>query len=221
VPHFAPARTLTVLAWLSVVLHVVGLVFAYFGMRPGTPLVPLPQRLEYLAGAPLVWSLGWAVWMLCAGTAVAFLAALVARLGDGADLARLGLTVAVAAAAFDICCDSIYIVMLPALAAAQPPSEGLFLAVERLTGLASLAVANGGYSVGTLLIALALRGRKGLVPGTMAVGYGVAGSGLLLAAAGFKGIPWHAEWATPPTIGLYCVWVLLVARSFERGGGPS
>jgi hypothetical protein len=206
---------------LNVVLHIVALVFAYFGMRPGSPLVPLPQRLEYLAQAPPGWSLGWATWMLCGGALVAFLAALVQRLGERADLARLGLTVAIVAAAFDLCCDSVYIVEFPALAATQPPSENLFLVVERVTGLASLVIANGGYSVATLLIALALRGRKGLVPGAVAVGYGVAGFGLLLAAAGFTGVPWHAEWATPPTIGLYCVWVPLVARSFERGGGPS
>ena len=214
-------RALTVLARLNVVLHVVALVFAYFGMRPGSPLVGLPGRLEYLAGAPLGWSLGWTTWMLCAGALIAFMAVLVHRLDERADLARLGLTVAVAAAAFDLGCDAIYIVVFPALAAAQPAPQDLFLVIERLTGLASLVIANGGYSVGTLLITLALRGRKGLVSGTVAAGYGVAGFGLLLAAAGFTGVPWHAEWATPPTIGLYCAWVLLVARSFEPGGGPS
>jgi hypothetical protein len=211
-------RTLTALAWLNVVLHVAGLVFAYFGMRPGSPLVPLPQRLGYLAGAPPGWTLGWATWMLCGVALVAFLAVLVGRLGERADLARLGLTVAVVAAGFDLCCDSIFIVAFPALAAARPAYESLFLIVERVTGLVSLVIANGGYSVAVLLIALALRGRTGLVPGTIVVGYGVAGFGLLLAAAGFTGVPWHAAWATPPTIGLYCVWVLLVARSFERGG---
>jgi len=215
-------RALTVLAWLNVVVHAVGLAFAYFGMRPGSPLVGLPQRLEYLAGAPLGWTLGWATWMLCGAALVAFFAALALRLGERADLARLGLTVAVVAAGFDISCDSVYIVVFPTLAAAsRSGSETLFLLAERVTGLVSLVVANGGYSIGTLLLTLALRGRPGLVPGTVAAGYGVAGFGLLLAAAGFTGVPWHAEWATPPTIGLYCVWVLLVARSVERDGGPS
>ena len=46
----------------------------------------------------------------------------------------------------------------------------------------------------------------------------VTGFGLLLSAAGFTGVPWHAMWATPPTIGLFCVWVLLVARSLEPAG---
>ncbi len=213
---------LTALAWLNVVLHVLALAFAYFGLRPGSPLAPLPGRLEYLAGSPPGWSLGWASWMLCAAALVAFLAALPPRLGERADLARLGLTVAVAAAAFDLCCDALYIAVFPALAAeARHSSPDVFLVVERLTGVASLIIANGGYSVAALLMTLALRGRNGLVRGTAAAGYGVAGFGLVLAAAGFTGLPWHAEWATPPTILLYCAWVLLVARSFERVGGPS
>jgi hypothetical protein len=108
---------LTVLAWLNVVLHVIALVFALFGMRPGRPLVPLPERLHYLAGAPLSWSLGWATWMLCSAALVAFLAVLAHRLGECAVVARLGLTVAVAPAAFDVFCDTVYILILPDLAA--------------------------------------------------------------------------------------------------------
>ena len=41
----APAvNTLTVLAWLNVCLHAAGLALAAVGMRPGTPLVSLPER---------------------------------------------------------------------------------------------------------------------------------------------------------------------------------
>jgi hypothetical protein len=202
-----------VLAWVNVVVHVVALVLAQFAMRPGSPLVPLPERLQYLAAAPLGWSLGWATWMLCSAALIAFLAALVQRLPAPAALARVGLMIAVAAAAFDIYCDSVYILILPDLAA-RPQSDGIFELVERLTGIGSLVVANGGYSVAILLAAPALRGSAA------ALGYAVAAFGLLLAAAGFTGVPWHAEWLTPPTIGLYCVWVVVVARSLESGGEP-
>jgi hypothetical protein len=198
---------------LNVILHVIALVFALFGMRPGSPLVPLPERLDYLAGAPLGWSLGWATWMLCGAALLAFLAVLVGRLGEHAALARLALMLAVAAASFDLFCDSVFIVVLPALAGAPAPSEELFRTIERLTGIGSLVIANGGYSIAILLVTRALRGPAALL------GYAVGGFGLLLAAAGFTGVPWHAEWATPPTIGLYCVWVVIVARTFEPGGG--
>src|SRR4029453_17451630 len=69
-------RTLTFTAWLNVGLHLLGLALAMTGMRPGTPLVPAPERVAYLAARPLLWSLGWATWMLCALALVAFLAAL-------------------------------------------------------------------------------------------------------------------------------------------------
>ncbi len=210
----APGRLLTVLAWANVVLHGIALAFAALGMRPGSPLVPLAERLRYLAVTPLGWSLGWGTWMLCSAALVAYLAVLVHRLGERAVLGRLGLMIAVAAAAFDIYCDTVYIVIFPDLAA-RSPSGIPFTLVERLTGIGSLVIANGGYSIAILLLAPALRGYAA------GLGYAVAGFGLLLAAAGFTGVPWHAEWATPPTIGLYCVWVVVVARSLESRWGPS
>ena len=70
-----------------------------------------------------------------------FLAALTRRLGEGADLARLGLVIAVVGAAFDLFCDSVYIVVLPMIASWRPPPEALFLVVERVTGIASLVIA--------------------------------------------------------------------------------
>jgi hypothetical protein len=207
--------SLTGLAWVNVALHVVALVLAVVGMRPGTPLVPLPERLHYLARAPLGWTAGWVAWMFCAVVLVAFLAAVTRRLGERAFLARLGLTVAVVGAAFDLFCDAVYVLVFPMLASGTPVPESLFVVLERITGIASLVIANGAYSVAILLVTLELQARPDLTPFTVEVGYAVAGFGFLLAAAGFTGVPWHVEWATGPTIGLFCVWVLLVARSLR------
>jgi hypothetical protein len=196
-------------------LHGLALTFAAFGMRPGTPLVSLPERLTYLASFPVGWSLGWGVWMLCAVALVAFFAVLAHHLHERADLARLAVMIAIGGGAFDLFCDTIYIALFPFVASWQPPSEILFLTVERLTAAGSLVVANGLYSIATLLATAALRGRPEIASAPIVVGYGVFGFGMLLAAAGFTGVPWHAEWATGPTIGLYCVWVILVARCFD------
>lgn len=210
------------LAWLNVVLHLVALALAAVGMRPGSPLVPLDVRLSYLAGRPLGWTFGWIVWMGCAVALIAFLAVLTYRLGEQARLAQLGLMIAVIGAAFDWCCDSIYLLVFPTLASQQPTAEVLFLTVERVTGIASLVIANGAYSVAILLLTLVLQDRPELARLTIGLGYAVAGSGLLLAGAGFTGVPWHAAWATPPTVGLFCLWVVLVARSLESiGKSPS
>jgi hypothetical protein len=207
---------LTVLAWLNVGLHVAALAVAAVGMAPGSPLAPLPERLKYLAAAPPGWTLGWASWMGCAVLLVAFLVAVSRRLGDGADLARLGVTIAVVGAAFDLFCDTVYIVVQPTLAAGRP--ESLFLTVERLTGIGSLVIANGAYSIAVALVSVALRHRPGVGPLPVGLGYAVCLCGLVLAGAGFTGVPEHALWATPPTIGLFCVWCVLVARSLDSEG---
>jgi len=215
------SRSLIGLAWLNVFVHVTALVLAAIGMRPGTPLVPLSERLSYLAGRPAGWTLGWVIWMGCAMALVAFLAALTHRLGEDARLAQLGLMIAVAGAAFDLMCDSVYIVVLPMLASRWPESEVVFLTVERVTGIGSLVIANGAYSISVFLFARALHDRPGLTRFTTGVGYAVAGFGLLLATAGFTGIAWHAEWATPPVIGLFCLWVVFVAHSIEPARNAS
>lgn len=212
-------RLLAALAWLNVGLHVAGLLLAAAFIRPGSPLTPLPDRLRYLAAAPPGWAAAWGVWMGCAVAMVAFTAAVATHLAPRAELARLAVTVAVTAAGFDAFCDVAFITTFPMLAASSTTTNQLFPIVERLVGATSLVVANGLYSVSTLLTTLALRGRPGLAPGAVPVGSAVFAAGMLLAAAGFTGMPEHALWATGPTIGLYCVWVLLVARSLAAGGG--
>jgi hypothetical protein len=209
-------RPLTALAVVNVVLHAAGLAAAAVGMRPGTPLAPLDERLDYLASAPIGWTGGWAVWMLCAAILIAFVFAVARRLDR--PLASLALTLTAAGAAVDLACDAVFLAGFPYVASLRPAPVTLFLAVERLVGIASLTAANGLYSVSTLLLTLSLRTQPRLLPGTLALGYGVFACGMLLAAAGFTGVPSHAEWATPPTIGLYCAWALLVAHSLERPG---
>jgi hypothetical protein len=216
-PTIPDGRSLIVLAWANVLLHVAGMTLAALGMSPGTPLAPLPERMAYLAATPVAWTLGWVSWMLCALLLVAFLAVLVQRLGDDAALARFALMIAIAGLPIDLFCDAVFIFGLPMIAAWQPPAEPLFLVVERVTGVGSLVIANGAYSVAILLVSRVLQDRASIGLGTVMLGYAVGVGGLLLVAAGFTGVPWHAQWATPPTIGLFCVWVVLVARSVERG----
>jgi hypothetical protein len=207
--------SLTVLAWLNVVLHALALVLALVGLRPGSPLVPLAERLQYLSGSPPAWTLGWAAWVLCALALVAFFAALAHRLPEQAPAAPLAVTLAAAGAVLDLFCDAAYISVLPRLAARQPPAAETFLAVEQLANVGGLVAANGMYAVGTLLLTLCLRNRGGLPPGVVACGWGVFLFGMVLVAAGFLGEPRLAELATGPAIGLFCVWVVLAARSQE------
>jgi hypothetical protein len=143
----APGRSLLLLAWINVALHVLGLVLALVGIRPGTPLVELAQRRDYVAGSPLGWSLGWAVWMLCALVLVGFFAALGRYLPPPSETARLALVLAGAGAAIDLFCDAIYLTILPMVANPAIPDPILFLTVERLAITGGWIVANGLYSL--------------------------------------------------------------------------
>ncbi len=214
---------LTSLAWLNVAAHVLALVLALVGMRPGSPLVPLPERLAYLSTSPPGWTLGWATWMACALLLAAFFAVLAHRLPEHRSLPTLAATLAAAGAVLDLFCDAAYITVLPRLAGRGSAAQETFLVVEQLANVGGLVVANGMYALATLLLTLSLRGRPGLAPGVVLAGWGVFLSGMVLVASGFLGNPRLAEWGTGPTIGLYCVWVVLTARSLGRPGltGPA
>jgi hypothetical protein len=187
-------------------------------MRPGSPLVDLQERLTYLAEYPLGWSLGWGSWMLCTLALIAFLACLVRSVQEKSDSLRLALLAATAGGAVDLLCDTIQITALPLLASQAVPPITVFLLVERIAGAGGLVVANGAYTLAILLATVALRQRAGLVPGTVVVGYIVVAGGSVLVVAGFMDSSVLAAAATGPTIGLYCVWTVLVAWSVERPG---
>lgn len=204
---------LQILAWLNVGLHCAGLLLAGVFMRQGTPEAELAARMAYLKDRPLGWSLGWSVWMLCVPALVAFMVLTARALPYRSTLPRVAVILVIAGAAFDLFCDAAYIVVLPLLARRQEPA--LFEALEKLLAIGSLLVANGLYSVATLLMTLAIRERAALRPYSVPVGYCVAGFGFVLAAAAFTGWPWHVEGTAGLTIGLFCVWVLLVAYSLE------
>jgi hypothetical protein len=218
VPSFANKRTLIILAWLNVALHAIALVLALIGIRPGSPLVALLERLNYLASHPLGWSLGWGTWMLCALALIAFFAALAHHLQDQQPLPQLAVVLAAAGGALDLFCDALYITVLPMLAARSPPSQVTFLAFERAANAGGLVVANGLYAVGTLLLTVCLQQRPERPRWAILAGYAVFGFGMILVLAGFLNEPRLAELGTGPTIGFYCLWTILVARSMNAAG---
>jgi hypothetical protein len=201
------------LAWVNVAVHLAGLGFAVIAMRPGSPLVELAQRRAYLAALPFGWSLGWGAWMLCTLALIAFFAALAHRLRDAGPWPTLAVTLVAAGGAVDLLCDTIHLTVTPRLAA-RPPEE-LFLAFEGTAVAGGLIVANGLYTVATLLLTLCLARSQGLSPAVVPVGCGVVVGGSVMVAAGFLDSPRLTELSTGPTIGLFCVWTVLVARSLE------
>ena len=206
-------RPLTLAAGLSVGLHLGGLVLAVAALRPGTPLVPPAERVAYLAERPLGWTLGWAAWMLCALALVAFLAVLAHVVPEASTVLRTAVMLASAGAAVDLVCDTLYITVLPGLAAGGPTP--LFLTVERALGAGGVVVANGLYTIATLLAALGLRARPEMPPVVTWLGYATFAGGMLMVAAGFTGDPRHLELATGAAILPYMAWTLGVARALR------
>jgi hypothetical protein len=184
-------------------------------MRQGSPLVPLPERVAYLAGHPWTWSCAWSVWIICALALIAFLVVLAQQIPSSRGLANLAVMIALVGAAWDLCCDCIYILVFPWVASWQPLNERGFLLLEQVTAIASLVIANGLYSVAILVVTTVLRQSRQAGRLTVVLGYAVGGGGLALAASAFTANPWHAAAATGPTIGLFCVWVVLVARGLS------
>ena len=211
-PEALLSDRLTVAAWANVVLHVLGLGAAVLWMRPGTAIFPVAERMAYLGAQPPGWRAGWALWALCAFALLAFLALLSARRPGAATQAALAL--ACAGAAVDLTCDTLFVPVLPR--AALGPAEA-FVLFERGVNAASLAVANGLYSVAVLVASRGL----GLPPPAesrqrvLGLLTFVAGGGL--AAAGLLGEPRLVELATGPTIALFMAWTCIVAA----GARPS
>jgi hypothetical protein len=206
-------RPLSLTAWLNVALHLGGLAFAVAALRPGTPIVPPDDRVAYLAQRPLGWSLGWAAWMLCALALVAFLAVLARVVPEPSAALVPAVMLASAGAAVDLVCDTLYITVLPGLAAEG--ASPLFLTVERALGAAGAVVANGLYSVATLVATLALRARPQVPSFVRWLGYLTFAGGMLMVAAGFTGDPEHLQLATGATIVPYMAWTLGVARALR------
>jgi hypothetical protein len=208
-----PDRLLSLLAWANVAVHAAGLVLAWFGMRPGSVVVPLAERMAYLAGRPPGWTWGWGVWMLCTLLLVAYMAALRLRAPGHSLAAQLALVFTAAGMAVDLLADVVQIQVLP-LAARTGAAGAVFLAFEQLALTGGATVANGLYTTGVLLMTISLRGLLGR-PARIA-GAATVGAGAVMALAGLLPSAELLAVATGPTIGFYSLWTLLVARDVRR-----
>ena len=204
---------LLALAWLNVALHALGLVMAWIGLRPGSTIIPLADRMAYLASQPPAWKWGWGIWMLCAVVLVAFMTALRSRLPGNPVTGKLALIFTIVGMTADLFCDVLQIRTLPVAAAAGSSRPAIFLAFEQLVTIGGLAVANGLYTLGVLLMNLCLRDIARTA--TLLVGWVAVISGFALAATGFVSSPALLQAATGLTIGAYSLWTVLVARDLR------
>lgn len=206
-------RLLTGLAWGNFLLHAIGLAFAQNAMRLGSPLVPLSERMAYLASRPRGWIWGWGIWMVCALLLLAYVAALRHRLPGRSLAADLALVLTATGMGVDLLCDVIQIRGLPLAAASG--SEALFLSLEALAFTGGLTVANGLYTAAVLLLTLGMGNE--IEPETRIFGFGTVVFGTVMALAGLTALPKYVlESSTGLTILLYSIWTLRVAKEIGR-----
>jgi hypothetical protein len=205
-------RRLEILAWANVVLHGIGLTVAWFGLRPGSVVAPLAERMAYLAADPAVWRWGWGLFMLCTLVLVAYMAVLERLLPHRSTAARLALVLTASGMAADLLCDVLQISVLPLTAASGPTP--LFLAIERLAFTGGATAANGLYTTGVLLMILGVGHRAGTL--ARLAGYATVTAGYAMAAAGLLPSPALLQASTGPTLGFYCLWTVLLARDLRR-----
>jgi len=206
----AAVRRLPALAWANVALHGAGLAAAWLWMRSGSVVSPLAERIAYLAGRPLSWTLGWGLWMLCTLLLVAYMAALRLFVPGHSLTARLALVFTTAGMVADLLADAVQIQVLPLAARSGQP---LFLAFERLALTAGATVANGLYTAGVLLMTSALGSLIGR-PARL-VGAATVASGAVMTLSGLLPSPVLLAASTGPTIGFYCLWAVLVAHDLR------
>jgi hypothetical protein len=208
-PSSRSQRALPTLAWANVALHGVGVAVAWYGMRPGSIVAPLAERMAYLASRPAGWIGGWGIWMICTVLLVSFMAVLRSRLPVPSPAADLALAFTAAGMGVDLLCDVIQVQALP-LAAVGPGS--LFLLLERIAFTGGATMANGLYTAGVVLMTVCLR------PATVATrlaGWATGISGAVMALSGLVLSPALFQASTGPTIGFYALWTVLVARDLR------
>lgn len=202
---------LLALAWLNVVLHLMGLLAAFLWLGPGTPLAPLDERLAYLAARPGGWAAGWTLWACCALALVAFVAEAGPRMARGGPLA---LSLAAAGLAIDLPCDILYVAVLPALAQPGQPTP-LFLVLERALSACGTVGANTLYTAAVLL--LLGEGWARLGPLARAAGLFTVAGGAAMAAAGALDSVRGVAAATGPMVVAFSAFVLAYAAAPADG----
>src|SRR5262249_52128278 len=123
---------------------------------------------------------------------------------------RAAAAIAAAGAVVDLLCDAAYIWALPARAAGEVAA---FVSFERGLGAASLAGANGLYSVA--LLAAGLAPPREATP-SRRLGILTFAAGLFLAAGGLTGDPRHVMAGTALTIPSFLAWSLAVSSPRPR-----
>ncbi len=169
-------------------------------LRQGTDLVPDPlERVAYIQGHRLPWSLGWASWVIAAVTLVLLYRWWARRIGRP-GLTRVALAIAVVGLACDVVAESALVLWTP-----EHPEASSF--AFGLTGVG----ANGSYSIAGALLTFGTRPLGSPVRVIWTWSLWVLGAVLALSVV--AGQPSLAAVSSALLFGLFIPWCVLVAPS--------
>lgn len=170
------------------------------GLRHGTEMAPLADRISFVESHPLLWRAGWCVWMAAAISLLGAYAWWASRIPSRAGL--LGFLVAAAGLCCDLSAESLFVGWLPD-DFARIQSAGTFL-----TG----GMANGLYTVGGILLTRATPNLRG---GLRVWAWCAWTAGILLSVSAFAGAPMATAVSATALFLLFCPWVAVLGRALR------
>ena len=196
-------------------LNFVACLALLFGLRPGTELVShVGHRVAFIAGHPVLWRAGWAIWIAGGISLVGFYAWWGARV-PSQRLGIAGVLVALIGLLVDVFADSLLIGWLPT------HYDEIAPAVTFLSG----AVGNGLYTIGGAILTLGStslwRGSRGPLAARAASGgmqiwaWATWSAGFLLTLASLWGSPAQIALAAGSLFVLFCPFAAAIGWSLR------
>ncbi|MFI5401821.1 MAG: hypothetical protein ACHQ1G_02715 [Planctomycetota bacterium] len=170
------------------------------GLRHGTEMAPLADRIRFVESHPLLWRAGWCVWMAAAISLLGAYAWWAARIPSRAGL--LGFLVAAAGRCCDLSAEALFVGWLPD-DFARIQSAGTFL-----TG----GMANGLYTVAGILLTRATPNLRG---GLRVWAWCAWTAGILLSVSAFAGAPMASAVSATALFLLFCPWIAVLGRALR------
>ncbi len=176
-------------------------------LRQGTEVVPaVADRVRYIAGHPVLWRAGWAVWIAAAIGLVAFYA------WWGSFLRRSAWAVAaLAAAAAGLACD----LFAESLLLGWLPRD--YGRIAPFATMATGAAANGLYTLAGIVLTIATRST--LRGAGLALTWGVWLAGAALTACTLARAPTGIAVSTGALFALFCPWAVWLGRTLRSSPG--
>lgn len=200
-------------AWLAAATHAVAGLALLLVLRHGLDTNPsLEARARFVAEHGAQWTSAWLTWNAAALSILYFCVAFAAAHWSEHDTTTLALAVAVctAAVACDLAAESILMGLLPGLTS----DAAGFLLWSRSAVLLTGYVANGLYTLATLLLVWATR--RAHPPLAVAAGLATAAAGVALSAAALAGSVAGMFWSNAVLLPSLLVWLAAVARHASR-----